>query len=65
MFGDGGQTRAFSHVDDVAPLFARAPLVAAARNEVFNVGADQPYTVLKLAEEVPASTHRTHQPAVL
>ena len=32
VFGDGLQTRAFSHVDDVAPLIARAPLVPAARN---------------------------------
>jgi UDP-glucose 4-epimerase len=52
IFGDGLQTRAFSHVDDVAPIIARAPLVEAAMNEVFNVGADAPYTVLQLAEEV-------------
>jgi UDP-glucose 4-epimerase len=55
VFGDGLQTRAFSHVDDVAPLIARAPQVAAARNEVFNVGADTPYTVLELAGEVAAA----------
>jgi UDP-glucose 4-epimerase len=54
-FGDGLQTRAFSHVDDVAPLIARAPLVSEARNRVFNVGADTPYTVLELAEEVAAA----------
>src|SRR4051812_12240234 len=52
VFGDGTQTRAFSHVDDVAPLIARSPLVEAARNEVFNVGADTPYSILELAEEV-------------
>jgi UDP-glucose 4-epimerase len=52
VFGDGLQTRAFSHIDDVAPLIARAPLVAAAINEVINVGADQPYTILELAEAV-------------
>ena len=52
IFGDGSQTRAFSHVDDVAPIIARSPLVAAARNQVFNVGADTPYSVLTLAEEV-------------
>src|SRR5262245_13637597 len=46
VFGDGLQTRAFSHVDDVAPLIAKCPLVPAARNQVFNVGADTPYTVL-------------------
>jgi len=52
VFGDGLQTRAFSHVDDVAPSIARAPFVPAARNNVFNVGADTPYTVLDLAREV-------------
>ncbi len=55
IFGDGTQTRAFSHVDDVAPIIARAPLVPAARNQVFNVGADTPYTVNVLAEEIAAA----------
>lgn len=55
VFGDGLQTRAFSHVDDVAPIIARAPLVPAAYNETFNVGADTPYTVLSLAHEVAAA----------
>jgi UDP-glucose 4-epimerase len=52
VFGDGRQTRAFSHIDDVAPLIARSPLMTGARNEVFNVGADVPYSILELAEEV-------------
>jgi UDP-glucose 4-epimerase len=52
IFGDGMQTRAFSHIDDVAPLIARSPLVPAAMNQVFNVGADTPYTVGELAETV-------------
>lgn len=52
VFGDGMQTRAFSHIADVAPLIARAPLVEASRNEVFNIGADTPYTILELAQEI-------------
>lgn len=52
IFGDGLQTRAFSYIDDVAPIIARAPLVEAAYGEVFNVGAEQPCTVLELAHEV-------------
>jgi UDP-glucose 4-epimerase len=55
VFGDGTQTRAFSHINDVAPLIARAPLVDASRNEVFNVGADTPYSILELAEEVASA----------
>jgi UDP-glucose 4-epimerase len=52
IFGDGLQTRAFSHVGDVAEPIARAPLVPAAYQQVFNIGADQPYSVLELAHEV-------------
>ncbi len=52
VFGDGTQTRAFSHVDDVAPVIARAPLVPGAYDQVFNIGADHPYSVNELAAEV-------------
>jgi UDP-glucose 4-epimerase len=52
IFGDGLQTRAFTHVDEVAPIIAEAPLVEEAVGRIFNVGADQTYTVLQLAEEV-------------
>ena len=54
IFGDGGQQRAFSYVGDVAPFIARAPWVPRAANEVFNVGADVPYTVNELAGNVAA-----------
>lgn len=49
IFGDGLQTRAFSHIADVAPTIARSPLVEAATDQVFNVGADEPCTVVSLA----------------
>jgi UDP-glucose 4-epimerase len=52
VFGDGLQTRAFTHIDDVAPVIARSIDVPEAANEVFNVGADTPYTVLDLAHAV-------------
>jgi UDP-glucose 4-epimerase len=52
IFGDGSQTRAFSHVDDVAPLIARAALAPSSWNQVYNVGADTPYTILELAKTV-------------
>jgi UDP-glucose 4-epimerase len=55
VFGDGSQTRAFSHVDDVAPLIARSPLVTEARSKTFNVGADEPCTVMGLAREVASA----------
>ena len=52
VFGDGLQTRAFSYVGDVAPVVAAAPSVPGARNQVFNIGADQVCTVRELAEHV-------------
>lgn len=52
VFGDGRQTRAFSHIADVAPFIARCPFVSESSNQVFNVGADTPYTILELATAV-------------
>src|SRR5262249_6101197 len=52
VFGDGMQTRAFSHVADVAPIIARSVEREAAYNRVFNVGADKPYTVYELATTI-------------
>jgi UDP-glucose 4-epimerase len=55
IFGDGTQTRAFSFVDDVAPLIAEAVDVADARNQVFNVGADEPCSLNELVGLVAAA----------
>jgi UDP-glucose 4-epimerase len=52
IFGDGLQQRAFTHIDDVAPIIAASVDVGGARNQVFNVGADVPHTVNALAEVV-------------
>ncbi len=52
VFGDGMQTRAFSHIDDVAPLIAKSIEMPEVYNEVFNIGADKPYTVKELATMV-------------
>ena len=52
IFGDGTQTRAFSYIDDVARVIARSGLLESAYNRVFNVGSDEHFTVLQLAETV-------------
>jgi UDP-glucose 4-epimerase len=53
IFGDGTQTRAFTHVDDVAPIIANSVNFADfGYNNTFNVGADIPYSVNRLAEAV-------------
>lgn len=49
IFGDGSQTRAFSHIDDVAPVIAKSIEMENAYNQVFNIGADTPYSVKELA----------------
>lgn len=52
IFGDGTQTRAFSYIDDVAIPIAKCVNIPEAYNQVFNIGADKPYTVNELATVV-------------
>ena len=52
IFGDGLQTRAFTHCDDVSGVMAAAAELPAAENRVFNLGADRPTSILELAELV-------------
>jgi len=52
IFGDGSQSRAFSYIDDVAPVIAESVDGDAFLNDVFNLGADQPYTLNQLAAAV-------------
>ena len=52
IFGDGEQTRAFTHVSDIVPAIIQAPTLEVAWQETFNVGADTPYTVNHLADVV-------------
>jgi UDP-glucose 4-epimerase len=67
VFGDGRQTRAFTYVADIAPVIARAPLQPKAYGEVFNLGADTPCEVGRLAERVAramgAEPEIRHEPA--
>jgi len=55
IFGDGNQTRAFSHIADVAPIIAESIEVPEAYNQIFNIGADRPYSVNELAECVASA----------
>jgi UDP-glucose 4-epimerase len=52
IFGDGTQTRAFSYIDDVAIPISTCVNIPAAYNQVFNIGADKPYSVNELATVV-------------
>ncbi|HET6991750.1 MAG TPA: NAD-dependent epimerase/dehydratase family protein [Bacteroidia bacterium] len=50
VFGDGSQTRAFSYIGDISPVMANCVNVPAAKNQVFNIGADKEYSVTDLAK---------------
>ena len=52
VFGDGEQSRAFSYISDVAPIIANSISTPNAYNQIFNVGADKPYTINELAKAV-------------
>jgi len=55
VFGDGKQTRAFSYIKDVAPIIAESVQIPEAYNQIFNIGAEQPYTINELANAVARS----------
>jgi len=52
IFGDGKQTRAFSYIKDIIPAIGNSALHSDCYGQVFNVGADEVYTVKELAYEV-------------
>jgi len=52
VFGDGEQSRAFSYIGDVAPVIAKSIIIPKAYNEIFNVGADVPYSINQLIGKV-------------
>jgi UDP-glucose 4-epimerase len=67
VFGDGEQTRAFSYIGDMAPIMAEAIENKDAYNQVFNIGADKPYSVNELATRIAQAMGVTpaiqHMPA--
>lgn len=66
IFGDGEQTRAFSYIGDIIPIMVDAIDRPQVYNQVFNVGADQPYKVNELALAVAGAMgvepHVVHLP---
>lgn len=57
IFGDGKQTRAFSHIDDVAPYIARCVTTFGTENKIINIGGEKVYTVLEIAETIKKLTN--------
>jgi UDP-glucose 4-epimerase len=56
---DGQQLRCFAHVSDVVGAVIRLMKTPAAVGRVFNIGSDQPVSILELAQRVIAATGST------
>ena len=52
IFGDGNQTRAFSYISDVALPIAHAGFMESAYNNIYNIGAEKPYSINELVKVV-------------
>lgn len=56
VYGDGSQTRTFTHVDDVVEALLRLMTVPEAVGEVVNVGGTREISILNLAREIKQRT---------
>jgi UDP-glucose 4-epimerase len=65
IFGDGTQTRAFTHVSDVAPVIAESIERPKAYNQVFNLGSDRAVTINELGETVSRAMGAPFRPRYL
>lgn len=61
IFGNGEQSRAFSYINDVAPLIARSVAIEQARNQIFNIGSDQPIALNQLVTIVHEVTNKQNE----
>ena len=61
IFGDGEQTRAFTHIADVAPHIARSVNIPETSCEIFNVGSDKHVSVNELADLVMTAMEKEGQ----
>lgn len=52
IFGNGEQTRAFSYIDDIAPIIAKSIENTECYNQVYNIGGEKAYSVNYLVREV-------------
>lgn len=56
VYDDGSQVRCFAHVNEVTKCLAKLMETDSAEGRVFNIGSDQPVSILQLAERVIART---------
>ena len=56
VYGDGSQTRCFTHVDDVVGALIQVAEHPRAVGEVYNIGSDHEVTILELARKIKKLT---------
>lgn len=61
VFGDGHQTRCFTHVNDAVGAIIQIAEHPAANGEVFNIGSQQEISILKLAQRIQQLTNSSSQ----
>jgi len=59
VFGNGEQSRCFTHVGDIVKGLVQCAFCDAAVGQVFNLGSTEEVTIRKLAERVIQETHST------
>ena len=61
VYGDGGQVRCFTYVDDVVDAAMKLMESPAAIGQVFNIGNDQSITIAELAKKIKALTNSSSE----
>ncbi len=58
VYDDGSQVRCFAHVQEIAQCVVRLMETDSAEGRVFNIGSDQPISILQLAQRVIEKVNR-------
>jgi nucleoside-diphosphate-sugar epimerase len=61
LFGDGAQSRCFTHVNDTVDALVGIAAHPDANGEVYNVGSDHEITIIELAMRIKRMTHSDSQ----
>jgi UDP-glucose 4-epimerase len=65
VYDDGSQIRCFAHVREIVSCVLDLTLNPAAAGRVFNIGSDQPVSIIDLARKVLQKTHSSSEIAFL
>ncbi len=65
IFGNGGQKRAFSYIEDVTSPIANAGFSEKAKNQIINIGSDEVVTINRACKIVQEIMHSNSKPIYL